>query len=366
MGDHIPVEKQLQLLQTQVKAGAATQKVPRAGYQRLSLDRLRAWEAMRNGMFIHFGMSTYLGTDRPQKQEPAATYAPDRLDVDQWVCVARDAGMKYAVLAAKHAAGHCLWPSKLTHYSVAYSGNRTDVVEAFVHACEKRGVKPGLYYCSWDNAHRFGSRTPDTPRIGPFIKEMDYTAIHDGELVHPDKPGALCAYTTSLYQDFVTGQMSELLTQYGEIGEIWIDIPGVLGRGYRTFLYQHITRLQPGTVVVTNTGLSNGDPYRVSYAWPADVAGLEARLPPEGGHRPWRTIEGQECYLPAEVCHSICKDWFFMPDQPPLPDAELKALVSQCRERGANLLLNVPPDPHGQIRSENIQALGRLAGLLRT
>jgi alpha-L-fucosidase len=129
------------------------------GTQRLSVDQLQRWEALKFGMFISFGMSTYVGAELPSGDDPSTLYAPDQLDVDQWVCVARDAGMKYAVLTAKHVAGHCLWPSKHTDYHVGTSGNRTDVVEVFVKACEKRGVLPGLYYCSWDNHHRFGSHT---------------------------------------------------------------------------------------------------------------------------------------------------------------------------------------------------------------
>jgi len=133
---------------------------PGPGDQRLSLTALQAWEALRFGLFLHFGLSTFTGKELPPGDDPATLYAPDRLDVDQWVCVARDAGMKYAVLTAKHVAGHCLWPSRHTDYHVGNSGNRTDVVEAFVTACAKRGVMPGLYYCSWDNHHTFGSQTP--------------------------------------------------------------------------------------------------------------------------------------------------------------------------------------------------------------
>ena len=70
------------------------------------------------------------------------------------------AGMKYAVLTAKHVAGHCLWPSRHTPYTVANSTDRTDVCLKFVDACRKKGVLPGFYYCSWDNHNRFGSRTP--------------------------------------------------------------------------------------------------------------------------------------------------------------------------------------------------------------
>ena len=93
-------------------------------------------------------------------------YAPDRLDVDQWVSVARDAGMKYIVLTAKHVAGHCLWPSKHTSYTVANSPNKANVFEQFTKSCQKRGVLPAFYYCSWDNHHRFGSKTPPTAAHG--------------------------------------------------------------------------------------------------------------------------------------------------------------------------------------------------------
>src|SRR5207248_2702898 len=100
---------------------------PASGAQRLSLDALRRWESLGYGMFIHFGMSTFVGKELPSGQDPSSTYAPDKLDVDQWVQVARDAGMKYAILTAKHVAGHCLWPSKFKEYDVETSGNKTDV-----------------------------------------------------------------------------------------------------------------------------------------------------------------------------------------------------------------------------------------------
>lgn len=308
----------------------------RSGCQRLSIEQLRSWESLEYGMFIHFGMSTYLGQELPDGTAPPHVYAPDRLDVDQWVSVARDAGMKYAVVCAKHVAGHCLWPSAHTDYTVANSGDKTDVVEKFVEACQKRGVLPGLYYCSWDNHNRFGSKTPSDPGGG----------------------GA--AYTTSLYQTFQTAQIRELLTQYGPIAEVWIDIPGVLGRGYRTFLYRYIAELQPDSVIMMNSGISTGETYDIEYAWPSDLIAIERRLPPESGHEPWRTIEGKKYYIPGEVCDPIGKDWFYVEGDVARPDAELLAQFEACRARGVNLLLDVPPDKHGLIPEGHIQALDRL------
>ena len=188
------------------------------GAQRLSLTQLRQWEALQFGMFIHFGMSTFEGQELPLGNSPSTTYAPDRLDVDQWVSVARDAGMKYAVLTTKHVAGHCLWPSQHTDYHVGTSGNPTDVVEAFVNACDQRGIMPGLYYCSWDNHHRFGSLTrSDLVPLG---------ADTGGPLGPLSEPSTR-AYTTRAYQEFQSAQIEELLTQYGNIGEVWRSYPVV-------------------------------------------------------------------------------------------------------------------------------------------
>jgi alpha-L-fucosidase len=316
-------------------AGGSEEKNMR-GSQRLNLEQLEAWEALGYGMFIHFGMSTFVGQELPDGKAPATVYAPDRLDVDQWVAVARDAGMQYAVLTAKHVAGHCLWPSNLTDYTVANSGDKTDVVEAFVKACQKRGVLPGLYYCSWDNHNRFGSKTPSDPK------------------------GGLAAYTTSLYQTFQTAQVTELLTRYGPIAEVWIDIPGVLGRGYRTYLYNYIAELQPGTVIMMNSGISTGEEYNVDYAWPSDLIAIERRLPPESGHKKWRTIEGKEYYIPGEVCDPIGKHWFYVEGDVPRADQELLEQFQACRARGVNFLLDVPPDKHGVIPQATVQSLLRL------
>ncbi|MBP8951357.1 MAG: alpha-L-fucosidase [Armatimonadetes bacterium] len=232
----------------------------KTGDQRLSVEALQAWEQLGLGMFIHFGLSTFVAKELPSGNDPSTTYAPDRLDVDQWVQVARDTGMKYAVLTTKHVSGHCLWPSDLTDYHVGTSGNTTDVVEAFVTACDRHGLMPGFYYCSWDNHHRFGSRTWSDLLPGePFTRQ----------------------YTTREYEDFQWAQLEELLTRYGRIGEVWIDIPMALTRDYRNRLYAHIAGLQPDAVIVMNSGCTDGSPANQSiYAWPTDVVTIERHLPP--------------------------------------------------------------------------------------
>ena len=325
---------------------AAESAVP--GNQRLSLAQLRNWESLQYGMFIHFGMSTFVGKELPDSKAPAATYAPDRLNVDQWVSVARDAGMKYIVLTTKHVAGHCLWPSKYTDYTVAQSANKTNVVEEFCKSCSKHGVLPGFYYCSWDNHNRFGSTTPSDG--GPW----------QGMNGIPKSQDNLPPYTTSLYQNFQSGQITELLTQFGPIAETWIDIPGVLGRGYRTFLYEYIASLQPQTIIMMNSGTSDGANYNVAYAWPSDLIALERNLPPGGGYQKWREIEGKRYYMPGEVCDPIGKEWFWVAGDKPRSDEALLKQFEACRAGGVNFLLDVPPDQHGLIPEETVAALMRL------
>jgi alpha-L-fucosidase len=309
---------------------------PEPGAQRLSLEQLQKWEDLKFGMFISFGMSTYDGEEFSKGDLPSTAYAPDKLDVDQWVSVARDAGMKYAVLTTKHVAGHCLWPTKLNDYHVGTSGNKTDVVEAFVKACEKRGVLPGFYYCSWDNHNRFESGTPS--------------------IIAYDQ-----AFTTRAYMDFQSAQIHELLTQYGPVGEVWIDIPSVLPRFYRHELYAQIAGLQPQAVIMMNNGFGDGSNYPVAKAWPSDLIAMERFLPnSHTGHVKWREIEGKKYYIPGEVCDPIGREWFFAEADQPRSDEELLGMYLVCISRGSNLLLDVGPDKHGLIPENYIGALKRL------
>jgi alpha-L-fucosidase len=254
--------------------------------------------------------------------------------------------MKYAVLTTKHVAGHCLWPTKLNDYHVGTSGNKTDVVEAFVNACEKRGVLPGFYYCSWDNHNKFGSRT--------------WTDTADEErALWPQQ--VILAFTTREYQDFQSAQIEELLTQYGKVGEVWIDIPMVLPRCYRQELYNQIATLQPEAVIMMNNGISDGSKYPIDKAWPADIIAIERFLPnSHTGHVKWRTIEGKKYYMLGEVCDPIGREWFFTEEDQPRSDEELLGMYLVSISRGTNLLLDVGPDKHGLIPQKYVGALQRL------
>lgn len=320
----------------------------RRGHQRLSVQRLKEWEKLRYGMFACFAMNTFDTKKYAPGQIPADLYAPHSLDVEQWISVARDAGMTYAVLTVQTETGFCLWPSNHSDYTVANSGNKTDVVERFVKACDKKGLMAGLYYCSMDNYHGYGSLTRDFAKRG-FIPRFPRTQ-------HEDLP----PYTTSVYQTFMTAQITELLTRYGPVGEVWIDLPGELGRGYRTFLYHYIAELLPDAVIMMNNGVPDSTKYDVEYAWPSDLIAMERGLPPESGYQKWRIIEDKDYYVPGEVCDTLGEKWYHDVSDPPRSDKRLLGMYQACQKGGANLLLSVPPSKHGVITDDYIKVLMRL------
>lgn len=321
------------------------------GAQRLATEELRNWQKLKYGMFIHFGMSTFTGDEYDKGNSPASLFNPSKLDVSQWISVARDAGMTYAVLTAKHVAGHCLWKTAHTPYSIVNSGNKTDIVEVFVNECAKKGIKPGLYYCSWDNHNRFGSQTPSDHYKGKW-NDMNYFPN--------DQEDGFAPYTTSLYQNFQTAQITELLTRYGEIMELWIDIPGILGKGYRSYLYQYATELQPKTIVMMNCGL---EPlYNYDYAFPSDIRAFERNLP--DNYNGWLKIDNKEYYLPGEFCQPIGKQWFFADGDLSRTAGELLDEYRFCRKNEINYLLDVPPDKSGLLPDDSVNKLLELSKII--
>lgn len=337
-----------------------SQAAPTEGAQRHSLQSLQAWQELGLGMFLHFGMSTFVEEEMPSGQQSAATYAPEKVDVDQWVSVARDAGMRYAVLTAKHVAGHCLWPSEFTDYHVgAGGGDRSDVVGKFVEACRSKGIRPGLYYCLWDNHHRFGSVTPSD------VLAWQNRSLKTGENAGNPEDILRPAFTTSEANEFFLSQITELATNYGKIFEFWIDIPGVVGRNFRNLIYAELSRLQPQSFIMMNNGFGDGSHYPVDYAWPADLMAIERWLPNSSApFNHWRSIEGRDHYLPGEVCDPIGREWFFTEADEPRSARELLGMYLVCRERNTNLLLDVGPDRSGRIPSNYERALRDFRHLL--
>jgi alpha-L-fucosidase len=333
---------------------SSTSIVAARGAQRLGVERLQAWESHRLGLFLHYGMSTYDGTELSKGTMPTSSFAPDQLDPEQWVRCAAAAGARYAVLTAKHTSGFALWPTAQGDYHIGLSPvAKRDIVAEFVAACRKHGVKPGLYYCLWDNHHELDSLMPT--RADTLQRGTPDNSIH---FVHN---WLTASYAGAQYLAFVHAQLKELCCNYGALEELWLDIPGVLGIRDRIDLYRAIAGWQPDAVIMSNNGHGDGTKYEVDYAWPSDLIACERTLPNSGrGHQPWRTIHGQKYYLPIEVCDPMGSDWFATDNDRPRSDRELLGMCLVANERGANLLLDVGPDRHGLIPEAFAASLERL------
>ncbi|MFW6146738.1 MAG: alpha-L-fucosidase, partial [Planctomycetota bacterium] len=318
--------------------------------QRLSVERLDRWRRLEYGMFIHYGLATFTSQQRGAGVQPVELYRPTDLDVDQWVRVARDAGMRYVILTAKHSrdGGFCNWPTEHSDFSVARSPVKTDVVGAFVTACRTHGVKPAIY---------IGGDRYNVP--GGMV----------GNARHP------FFYVNRAYMDLLLAQLDELLTWYGPIEQVWFDGPHKYGVPGRWELTEHIAARQPETVVAMNgTWEDNGkQPQMKPYAWPSDVIVIEAGVPPIWGTNPWRKLPwdpagnpadpdapGLPYYLPVENCtlaHTGSYGWWWGPHVRPRSVEELLGVRLLCKARNANCVLNVTPDRRGRIPDDQAAAL---------
>ncbi len=309
--------------------------------QRLSLEALKAYEALGYGMFIHYSMNTFQEAEHPLEYTPPSTFTPKNVDCAQWARVAKEAGMTYAVLTAKHDTGFCLWPSEVTDHHVGNSPWKRDIVQDYVDAFRAEGLKPGIYYCAWDNTHAMGSAMP---RDVFADQRYDYDNL----------------FATEAYMDFVWKQCTELCSKYGDWVEFWFDIPAIMPQHFRRKLYKHLTELQPQMLYINNNGMPPKPGLRLGYSWPTDVYPIEQALPPTFGHEPVMNAYQQNYYLPMESCYTVGKWWFHNQADEPKSDEELLGSYLLNRARGANVLLNVGPNKEGHMEKAYVDALLRL------
>ncbi len=312
------------------------------GEQRLSIPQLQEFQQWKYGMFIHWGMSTFDGKEL-SACEPIGTYAPTDLDVDEWVSVARDAGMRYAVLTAKHVAGHALWPSAFGEYSVKNSADTTDVVGAYVDACRAKGLKAGLYYCAWDNTNLFGMQV---------TKDWKEYALG-------------MTTTNDAFRAFMWSQIDELLDTY-DPDYLWVDMPKVLPLDKRIELYEHVAARRPKILFAYNHSCQNGTTFDHTFAWPSDIMTMERNIPNAyNGHArqdyfAWKEILGRRYYIPGETNDTIGREWFYQENDAVRNDKDLLGMYMATTGRGVNFLLNCPPDRRGRMPRRWIDALMRL------
>ena len=312
-----------------------------------------SWQQMELTAFLHFGINTFTGREWGDGKEDPALFNPSELDAEQWVRSLKEAGFKMVLLTAKHHDGFCLWPTTTTKHSVASSpwkNGQGDVVKELRKACDKYGMKFGVYLSPWDrNAECYG----DSPR----------------------------------YNEFFIRQLTELLTNYGEVHEVWFD--GANGEGPNgkkqeydwTAILSTIRRLQPRAVtaimgddvrwVGNERGLGRETEWSATVLTPGTYARCEEQNKALGVKATSKDLGGRDMlvnakelfWYPSEVDVSIRPGWFYHQQE----DNQVKSLKHLTdiyfKSVGYNsvLLLNIPPDQRGRISDADVNRLKEFA-----
>ncbi|HMH25299.1 MAG TPA: alpha-L-fucosidase [Gemmatimonadaceae bacterium] len=300
-----------------------------------------AWQRDELALFLHFGVNTFTDREWGDGKEDPSIFSPSALDARQWARAARNAGARSLILTAKHHDGFCLWPTHTTNHSVSASPWRSgqgDVVREFADACHAEGLKAGLYLSPWDR---------NNPAYGDSPK----------------------------YNDLYCDQLTELLTRYGPITEVWFDGANGEGPNGKRQIYDWprffrlVRQLQPNAVMFSDAGpdvrwcgnekgiagdpnWSTVNPDIVTFPG-ADGPGVSDAL--QHGD-PAGTV-----WRPAEVDVSIRPGWFYHPaeDDKVRTVDNLESLYFSSVGRNGKLLLNVPPTRDGLLHSTDV---ARLAG----
>jgi len=327
----------------------------------------KSWMELGFGMFIHFGINTYYDKEWSDGTLDPYPVNPVGLNTDEWCRIAASAGMKYLVMVAKHHDGFCLWPSQYTDYTISRSKYNRDILAAVANSAAKFGLKLGLYYSLWDqHEERF------------TLDEWDSLK-------------------------FIKNQVTELLTQYGPLVEIWFDgfwrrqqsgwekmpeeeVKNTLPEeelklrnenfitawrmegAYRwqmDHLYNFVKSLQPDCLVLNNSTAS----YPGVPLFPVDIRSGERYVNFQQDRKIWSWL-GESTYVPLQIEMPLSSkgnqrfpngNWFWHEwDHSVLSSEEIGQYLDFAGNHRANLVLNAGPDPNGKLREEDITALTSL------
>lgn len=320
-----------------------------------------AWQEMELTAFLHFGINTFTNREWGDGKENPQLFNPKKLDAGQWVKTCKDAGMKLMIITAKHHDGFCLWPSKYTDHSVKSSpwkNGNGDVVNELAVACREQGMKLGIYLSPWDRNS--------------------------------------AVYGTEEYNDYFVNQLSELLSNYGDVAEVWFD--GANGEGpngkkqvydWQRY-YKTIRQLQPNAVIAivgpdvrwvgTESGYGRDTEWSVVPADVQDEDEVAAKSQQQAGtFRPPVDAMAKDLgsrdklldakrlvWYPSEVDVSIRPGWFYHKKQDRKVKSVEKLLDIYYSSVGKNslLLMNIPPDKNGLIHENDAKALSKWRAVL--
>ena len=308
----------------------------------------------RFGMFIHWGLYAIPARGewvRSQEEIPLEEYEPffhefNPVDYDpkKWARAAKEAGMKYAIMTAKHHDGFCLFDSSLTDYKATNTPAGRDLIREYVDAFRAEGLKVGLYYSLLDWHH------PDYPHYGDRYHPMRRNeAFHDhGKQEHFEN-----------YIEYFHGQVRELCTNYGKIDLMWFDFSydDMTGEKWQASRLVHMIReLQPHMIIDSRLEAAGGAYGSLITGDTTDYTGdfvcPEQIIPPRGiVDRDGNPVIWETCMTMNNNWGYCSRDHFFKPS-----DMLIKKLV-ECVSKGGNLLLNVGPDARGNIPEESLEIL---------
>ncbi|MEN8248365.1 MAG: alpha-L-fucosidase [Bacteroidota bacterium] len=301
--------------------------------------------------FIHFTINTFTDKEWGYGDESPLLFNPTQLDVEQWVKTAKAGGLKQLILTAKHHDGFCLWPSKYTEHSVknsSYKNGKGDIVKEFVEACKKHGLKAGLYLSPWDRNHK--------------------------------------DYATPEYITYYRNQLKELLTEYGEINEIWFDGANG-GDGYygganesrkidrKTYYdwdntFEMIKKWQPDIKIFSDAGpdihwIGNEKGFAGITFWSTIMKDRQVIGASKTDYLNTGDPNG-DAWIIGQCDVSIRPGWFYhsVQDKRVKTPQELMDIYYKSVGRNAVLLINLPPDKRGLIHDNDIRSLAGFKQIL--
>ena len=333
----------------------------------------------RYGMFIHYGINTFIGEEWTDGTHPPETFAPKGIDTDDWAATAAEAGMTYVILTVKHHEGFCLWPTEWTRHCA----REIDVVARLAESCRKYGIELGLYYSLWDRNWEGGIMRqpyPTGPKVNLGLLETPYLALDEA--------------ASRRYVDFMKAQLAELLSNYGPVCELWLDGGWTQPRSFWKMpeVYALVKSLQPCCAIGVNWSI--GYPKLPDVNWPdrpldllvdtrCDEIFVGVKPADQRGGFPIRYFpcdfrlgdpflpvepdpktfshDGETYYLPYESTVCLNQRWFSHPEDTALKSVEeLAELYKRATVQDNILILNSPPNRDGIMPPYNRLRLAEL------
>lgn len=301
--------------------------------------RLAWWRAARFGMFIHWGPVSLAGqevswsransnTNCPNNGPiPVAVYDnlykqfnPTNFDANQWVSIAKTAGMKYLVLTAKHGDGFLLWNSKVDAYNIGATPFHRDVCAELAAAAHRQNEKIGWYFSPMD------------------WRDPDCRSTHNDRFVKKDQ-----------------AELRELLSDYGKIDVLWFDLDGLPTMWDPPATYALVRKLQPQIIINNRLEMGSFDEW----------SRQDHLLPNEDFRTPEQRIGAYDDKVPWETCMTIGTQWSWKPDDKIKSVGEVIHILADCAGGDGNLLLDVGPMPDGRIEPRQVDVLKQVGAWLK-